>query len=342
MLRAQYTPRKTLVIDPTVVGQSRQYSDLLNGTQTRWIDFVLSATITIGTAAAAAILNRGSLLAAVNSMGVEENGTDRIVIDGRVARFYAEVSSPSALTAQRLTSTAVGATQLRELVRVYFAHPFSINPMETAYVEQNVLAKLQAFVLLAESSATKIATPGGGGGTVVLSNVTVTVAQKHDRFMAPVKPLFVPFIKQYVDTVVGADALHTIPIKTPRYIRFMFISQETSTSGEVNDIVNSLALRGDARDIIGPTMQAMQDLDNAMEAEYGGAVYATANHAHLALQFAENGRLTGCINPLQDTNLRIEANVQPSASAGSSLIRITTLELERVAGLTADKIPFGI
>lgn len=339
MLRAALSPRKTLVIDPTVVGQSRNYIDLLNGTQSRYIDLVLSASVTISVAPVTSIINRGSLAACVNQLGIEENGEDRVVMDGRVARFFTEQAAPSALTAQRLTSTAVGTTQLRELIRVWFAHPFSINPMETAYVEKNVLAKLQAFVQLFDSAATKLVV--AGGATVVLSNVTVTAYQKHDKFMST-KPLLVPFVKQYTSPVNGSDAQFQIPIKTPRYIRFMAVSQETNTSGEVNDIINSFALRGDARDIIGPQGALMQDLDNAMEAEYGGAVYATLNHAHLALTFSENGRLNGCINPLQDTNLRIEANVQPSASAGSSLIRVTTVELESVPGLTAGKIPFAI
>lgn len=335
------TPLSSITLDPTA-SIVRQYSDMLNGTQSRYVDLVLDADFTIATAVASAILNRGSLLAAIDRLGIEMDGKDQFNIDARVARFWTEVSSPSAVFADRLTSTAIGTTHLREIVRLYFAHPFSVSPMDTAFREDDPARKLRVFGILKASAAAQIAT-AGGGGTVTLGTITITVAQVHDRFKTS-PPLLRPYMRQWTDTISGANSDFRSNISFSRYMRALIIQQDAPGAGEVNDIISAVALRGDTRDIIGPKMQDWRSLALAQTCEYGGSVYADTAESYVALVFSSMGRLNGCLNPAQDTNLRFELSVAPTAAAGatSSIIRYTSIELERVPGITADKLPFAI
>jgi hypothetical protein len=140
--------------------------------------------------------------------------------------------------------------------------------------------------------------------------------------------------------VNGAVSAQADFIRTTNLIRQIIVSQEVG-GVEVSDIVNSFALRGDFRDIIGPTPMDVNDFALDSEYEFGGAVISS-NRAHFGLNFQRYGRLSNTLNPAQDVNLRFEYNAQPSATAGQSIIRTTLFELVRDPAVTAAQIPFPV
>jgi hypothetical protein len=138
--------------------------------------------------------------------------------------------------------------------------------------------------------------------------------------------------------IAAAQSALVVDIKTTNLCRMIVLSQETATDGEVSDIINSFAFRGDNLTIIGPNVARFDDLLLDNEFELGGAV--VGNSAHLPLMFQRYGRISDAMNPSQDVNIRLELNVQPSvAGAGASQVRITLVELVR-SPVTAKEIPF--
>jgi hypothetical protein len=72
------------------------------------------------------------------------------------------------------------------------------------------------------------------------------------------------------------------------------LTQETVTDGEVDDIINKLALRGDFRDIIGPAAYSWKDLTLGTEFAFGGDVVTDVGgvqhrRSHCDLNFQEHG-----------------------------------------------------
>lgn len=338
MLKLTRSPRG--VITP-VAGGDRAYVRLAGGVRNNYVSLVARGQFDQSVGAATSIRNRGSLWAAVDEVVLDENGTDRHLYRGNVLRMISETLAPSALSATRLTTTAIqAATQLRESARMYFAMPFSAEPGETAFVEQNPGQLFQLGIRLAPTPHLRLVNPGAN--TSVLSNFNVSVLQGYDppdpRSGGLVPPLFIPQVRQQVIQVPGANSSLVDYIRTTNLVRMIVISQETTTEGEVSDIINSFAFRGDLKNIIGPTQGTFADLLLDNEYELGGAV--VGNSSHLPLMFQRYGRISDSLNPAQDVNIRFEYNVQPSASAGVSQIRVTIVELVRNA-VTSAQVPFN-
>lgn len=311
---------------------------LVNSARTNYITLVARATATIAGAPAASIRNRGSVFALFDEIVIDENGTDKMVIDGRVLRFLSEMYAPSALSAKRLASTAVGVTQLEEAVRIYFSQPLALDPLETAFVEADSRQVLNVSVRAAAQATQNTRL---GETNTVISGVTINVIQAYEEPGANGvnAPLFIPTARQQIVQIAGAVSQQPEFIRTTRAIRAIVVTQETTTVGEVGDIITSLALRGDYRTIVGPNQMSFKDLLLDSEFEGGGAV-VSSNLAHLGFNFQRYGRLSDVLNPQQDTNLRFEFTAAPSASAGTSQIRITLLELDRDPRVTAPAVPF--
>lgn len=323
-----------------VAGQ-RQFSRLINGVQTHYLQLHLTGTINI-TVAATRVINKGSIFGCWDFIGLDENGRDRILLDGRVLRFMAEMFAPSALSATRLASTGVAATALEESARIYLAHPLAAAPAETVFKERDPRQTLQVFGQLRADGG-----QGGlvNGGTSTMSVVpAIDVEHGYDDITGEL-PVFIPSIRQQVVNIASANTQQTEFIKTSNYIRAIIIQQD-SDAGEVGDIISSLALRADGDDIIGPGQAKWVDLIRGQEAEFGGAVFvsglANGGSSYLGINFQQNGRLSNVVSPTL-LNLRLEMNVATSGQAGATngKIRITILELERVAGLVTDAIPFA-
>lgn len=328
MFRLRRNPRNAI----TTVAGERAYSRLINAVSSNFVTLVFTASFVISAASATNIRNRGSILAAFDEIGIDENGTDRHIYDGRVLRVLSEMAAPSALSARRVTAVTAATYPLEEAVRIYFAHPFAANPRETAYLERDSKQLLQVFAKLNSSAKDRLAT--AGSATLALNSIAVTVTHGYDKEEANL-PEFLPVVRQQIVPVTGTNPQLTEYIKGSNFIRQMVVSQEGTTIGEVGDIINSLVLRSDDMDFIGPGQMDWDDLQLEQEFEFGGAV-VTSNRSHLGLNFQQGGRLASIISPAQMNNLRFEFSVQASVTsgAGDSRIRITIVELQRVAGLT--------
>src|SRR5881394_1916373 len=133
MFRLRRNPRTAIV---TIAGD-RAFSRLINAVSSNFVTLMFTASLVISVASATSIRNRGSILAAFDEIGIDENGTDRHIYDGKVLRVLSEMAAPSALSARRVTSTAAATYPLEESVRIYFAHPFAAIPRETAFREKD-------------------------------------------------------------------------------------------------------------------------------------------------------------------------------------------------------------
>jgi hypothetical protein len=108
----------------------------------------------------------------------------------------------------------------------------------------------------------------------------------------------------------------------------------------VADIINALVLRGDNQAIYGDRAIPFRNLVEHSQEELGGAVVAQLGY--LFIDFQRYGRLTSLWNPFQDTNLRLELDVQPSAGNTSSKVRVAVWEMERTAVTLQGDLPFAI
>ena len=233
---------------------------LINGVRTYRIAFRIRATLTLGAGPATAILNRGSVLAIFDRAGMDENGRRFWNGDARSMGILAQMQAPRAIdfNSVRLTSTANGVTNLEETLFLEFSSNLQIGPADVLYLERTVKQELNAFLTIksnTNAAGLLVTTPG----TAVLSNLSATVIQRYDTDRSE-RTGFLPVIETYEFPVTSTTANFPLEIKTNRYIRAMLFQQETTGVGEVSDIINSLALRADGRDIFGPDLLPYEDL----------------------------------------------------------------------------------
>lgn len=299
------------------------------------------------TVAGSNVLNKGSILAALTDIGFSDGGTDKIVLDARLARFIAEAMAPSALPATRMTTAAIqAATQLEEIVPLFMSAYKTGNLNETKFVEVNKQLQQQPFI-------TPLRTIGrlvNGAPTGTITNLQATVEQVYDD-LVQTPPWLSPYTRQVVQDVAGANAALKVDLRGSRYLRGIAIQQD-SDLGEVNDIIQNLVLRGDRDTYWGQQGIPLRDLLLAQAYENGGSVQlggstgagvtAVMSGGYLWIDFCRYGRLSTMWNPYQDTNLRLELGVVPSAfGVTGSKIRVAMVEYERTAA-TAAELPITI
>lgn len=349
MFNTKMTALPTIVASLLPTGQ-RNYSNMISGVRTHAIRVRISGTATLAGGPATAIRNAGSLFALVDAIGIEENGEDRVNIDGRMLRALSQMVSPRSLSATRLSSYANGAYNLSESAIIPFAWPLGVTPVETCFVERAPKQQTRVFAVFNATTGTT-ALLATTGGTVTISNLQIKLEQIYDD--AAIKPLFIPKIRNYSEVIAGANSGQIIYLKSDRWIRAL-IARSDSTVGEVDDVVNNIALRGDFRDYVGPGLVPWVDLVRGREFEFGGTLTAAGIDAtaaapvqpdrtcYLATNFQEAGRLSNILNPNVDLNLRWVADVQASVTAGATVTRLDTCfyELERVPGITSEGAPF--
>lgn len=327
-----------------VAGQ-RRTARMNNAVQTHVIELLPQAQVDI-TAAFASLLNRGSVYGIFDEVGVSDGGDDVILLDGPTARFISEMHAPSALDKRRLAGVGIQAASIiRESARLFFAHPLSANPSETVFRERDPRNQVEVFVKLrADGGIGGLANGGGGVGAV--SAVSVALFQDADRFSAG-DPFFIPVIRQVVVPVASANPALEALLKVQNPLRAIIVKQETD-QGEVGDIITSLRLLSDARQVIGPNFVSWRELTQAQAYEFGGDVFTDGvgygQNGYLGINFQTAGRLSNVLDAPREPNLRFEFNSTPSAQAGAtnSRIRITLVELTRRAGLVAPEVPFAI
>jgi len=327
-----------------VVGQ-RRAARMNNAVQTHYVQLLAQAQVDI-TTLFTDVLNRGSVWALFDEVGISDGGDDVMLLDGPTLRFMSEMHSPSALDFRRLGTAGVqAATIIRESAKLYFAHPLSANPSETVFRERDKGNQVEVFVNQKAAGAT-LNGLARGAGVGAVTNVTVDSTQHADRF-TPAPPLFIPTVRQMVVPVAAANPALEAIIKVQNPLRAIIVKQETD-QGEVGDIITSLRLLSDTRQIIGPNFESWRKLTQEQQYEFGGDVFDDASgygqNGYLGLNFQTAGRLSNVLDAPREPNLRFEFNSLPSAQTGAtnSRIRITLIELERRAGLVAAEVPFAI
>jgi len=320
----------------------RQEARLNNKVHTRYVQLVAQEQVDL-TVAGTGIRNRGSVWASFDEVGLNDNGDDRVLVDGPTLRYLTEMHAPSAVATRRLGSPGIqAATIIREVARIWFSHPLSANPSESTFKERDEKHQVTAFYKWNNSIAKLV--DGAPTGTVTAP--VITAYQEADR-LSQIKPIFVPTMRQIVATVSSANPQLEVLVKAQNPIRALVIKQETD-SGEVGDAIASLRLLSDNRHIIGPNFISWRDLTYASQYEFGGDVANPEGaaglgiNAYLGLNFQEGGRLSNVLDAPREPNLRFEFNATTSAFGANTKIRITLLELEREAGITADEAPFTI
>jgi len=308
-------------------GENNKRTERYNCTVTGQVDITVAGTF---------LRNRGSILAAATEVGYTDGGADKVVLDPRLARFIGECMSPSALPATRLGGVGVqAATLLRETFPLWLATPRSANPNETKYVEPNKQLAQELFL----TPQRTIGRLSAGAPTGTITNLQMQIEQVYDDLVG-VPPLLSTYVRQITQDVAGANAALKIDLRGNRYIRGIAIQQDTD-GGEVDDIINSIVLRGDNTAIYGDRAIPFRNLVEHSQEEFGGAVVAA--RGYLFIDFLRYGRLGSLWNPYQDTNLRLEADVQQSViNAAGSKIRVALWEMERTAVTLQGDLPFKI
>lgn len=355
MIKSQYTPKGSFAIP----GTNRAFSpDLLSNRATQLIALDFSATLTLGGVAATAQLDGGSLLAAVREVVLSDNGQDEVVISGMELLAINRAMGTEGIRA-RISTFAAGAQVLTERIVLPLTaiFPHGISPMETPYIQRDGSARLSVAVSL-KSGGDVNGIMVETAGTAVLSAVTCNVMQESDRTARAViaLPRMEISARQAIPGVLNNL---DIPIRTPHHIRGLIIHGTTDNRGDVGDIIQSIAMRSDSTEIIGPQLIPFADAVQIFGARPAGGnpgtlggrstvAGAEPGGVYLFLDFLRlgSGRLSNLIGPRVGANLRLVVNVAPSAVAGAtgSAVAVTSLLLRRegAAGLVIPRaeIPF--
>ncbi len=325
-------PLKNIV---PVAGQ-RVDAKLQNSVRTHAVLLTAQALVDV-TTDALALLNRGSVWALFDEVGLYIDGEDRVLMDPRAARAWNEVNAISSLPRTRTTSLLAvdPAVTVRESLLIPLANQRIAKPEETAFLERNTREEMTAFV-----KYNGLGTRVYRGGVVAVSAPLVRVTQIYDPFRQEL-PLLRPSIRQQTSAVPSANDRHEIFLKGSKYIGGILVQQDSDV-GEVADIINTIAIRGDdGRDLV-TQPRTWSEAVQTSAYEYGGDVAGT--EAYLGINFTRNGRLSQLVHPYAYANLRLELNVQPSVTTGAtnSKIRVTIFEYDRDTELTTAELPFVI
>lgn len=323
-LRTKLTSRGTMQV--ATAGGLRSQLRLLNNKRTLRLNITVRATVSV-TTLATAVLNKGNA-AALLRLYVNENGKDRIAVDGRVASHMTACYAANTPTNSRQNAVAVASYNLVERIVLHFSPRQAVVPSETCFAESSPTAPLYLEAEAYANGFSRLFT-GGAGSITALS---VECEQEFvDESDAPT-PFFITTMREQVENVSGTNAAYPIFVRTANKLRGVIISQD-SDAGEVSDILTTIALRADNGDVIGPNPVTYDNFAQYAENEFAGQVYNPADaqraRSHVFVNFQQEGRLSRVIDPYRDfTNLRFEFGTATSASPNGK-VRLTYIELER-------------
>jgi hypothetical protein len=320
---------KGSVTFPTALRGVRDHVTLDNRQRTVRLLVTIAAVLTVAGAPAGAVRNGGMLSNCVQ-FAVNENGEDTWgVVDGFLVRALAEFRSAQPLGGTFLPASGalpIAAYTLRETFPIDFADPRCIDPMETAFMEQDPSSFFQLDMLVNANAENTLVAPAGGS-TVTLGPVTLTVTQDFATGAAGSYPLFKPRVREISQVVAGVNPADILYVKTNARLRALTVGAiATAADGGsliVSDVMNALRLIGDSANgnVIGPNQMNYADLVNFQRAVAGGNV--SNLNAFLTSYFADNGRLGNTIVPVaQFPNFRYEFNDQPSASGSTRIVAL--------------------
>jgi hypothetical protein len=329
--QAPFSPNKRA----TWVGQ--------NNKRTRMVKLRISADVEV-TVAGTLVLNDGSVLSLLDSIGLQQGSEDMVNFDARMLRHYAEFGASSRIPARRLTAAEAAAKatySLFEEVYMALAYPFAASRFETLFKELNPQNQLTVWIQQGPAGVANLT-----DATCTVTNLAADVVQIYDEDVSKL-PLFVPYLDVVQFPVSGAIANGRIDLRGSDYLAAIVV-QTDSDKGEQADIINSLAYRGDGVDIIGPEKVTWLQLVDGMPQESGGAGsalnIATAPKAWFVYNHIKDGRLSALIPPNQIPNLRLEVNAQPTAFAGatSTTIRVGRVQYRRDLRVCDPVLPFPV
>lgn len=322
---------------PVLTTNQRQVVTLNNARRNARLRVTIAGTMTIAGAVGGAIKNGGSIAAAVQ-LALRENGNDTFRLQN--AMLYRALAAYDAIGTLSGTRMAAGAAIAAYQLYETFEFPFSMRQQaraaETAYIETNRNAPLELTAILEPSASLNIVTPGGGG-TAVLSNVTISATQIFSALDDGTElPYFRPGLEVLELPVPGVSALSPMDVKiSDRCSHFLVASVGVDADGATifaaaNRIVNALALYGSGGQqdiIVGPTQTPMQELIDSMTTQSGDSTQLT--EGIYIRSFIDQGMLADTIRPDAFANLRFYFNVQPGAALTSSRIIVLARTLTR-------------
>jgi len=366
-------PNSTVQLAPLVqsgfqAGQD-QVSQLISGVRTGYIVMQISATLTLGGGPATKILNGGSLAALFNQAVFYENGQIVAQTDARALARTTELLGFAPSGNKRQIALANGAYALKETLVLPFAWPYAVNPWETCFVAKDQNWKITAG-LKARGNLTPSGTGAGIGtivdtaGTADISNLNVNIVQEFDTDLQ-IKPLYRPYFDDMTSGLIGSTVSDFLfPADFPDALRYVIMQQDTaytvgSGGGTVGDIVTQYQLRTDDSTVGlvdgNGSYLNFQDRVQQLPRQWGGAVdmneiavaiaaaaapSSWVDPAYLPRNFQSSGRLSNVLVRNQiGPNFRMLINGQNSASgtAGSSIVRMARMRLQKIDGVTSDK-----
>lgn len=310
----------------------RTRTQLDNGTRLKFVEAVVRADLNI-TGAGGTILNRGSVLAALELAGISMDGKDRIAADPRALKVMQERFTRREYTAKRAANPAIGVYKLEESLILFGAMPQLMGSDETALLERATGINVDFFTQAR-------AVPLAGilkGGVATLDNLQINVAETYDLDRHEL-PYLRPFVYELSQDVVQANKNLEVFLRPTAYVGAITIQQETD-DGEVSDIVNTVQLIADGGKGIIPFPTPYQDL--VMKTALSDDYTSVQGGSYLVLDFMGDAKLSRILNPLAYPNLRFRFDCQPSVGKTGSKIRITLWTFEQDAELT-QPIPFAI
>jgi len=318
--------------------------DLIASTRTYYVQTRVSATIGVagGTTDATSIANRGSVLALLDEVILNEAGSVAGRLDARALGVFNEIAAPKDLSsrATRLTSAdlGVGTYTIEESVYYNVALGALLRKSgEVSYVPKSAMARffLQYRTVGAASVHDRLYV--GGDRVVTVSALDAEVVQHHDNVSSKsAMPVFMSGYRQVANEVIsGTVTDFEIELNT-QYPVCALLVQQISGEIEVDDIITKISLIGPNRNPI-PDRIAAATYADLVSRRFAGNLPA----GYLPIVFVGGGNLSDMYNPAMNPRIRLRVDAAVSASAGTSSIRVWAWELYTRAGLTAP-IPAAI
>jgi len=324
-----------------------------NNVRTAFFKARVSATVQV-TVAGTLIRNDGSVLGLFTRGGLQQGSDDQINFDLRMLRKVAEAFAYSPLASRRLSTAEVvakGTFNLFDEVVIPCSMPGTSSPSQTEFRERNPQNVLNVFFQQAPA-------PILTDGTIVVTNLAVTVTQVYDQDVNT-RPVFVPYFDTVELPINGAIANGRLDLRASDFIAALIIQQDTANLGEVADIINAYAYRGDGTDIVGPAQVPWLHMVDGQGWQLGtgnqnryqlagdtAAVpnFITATKSTDLYNHIKQGRLSALLAPNSIPNLRLEVNAQPSVVAGAvgSVVRVGRLMYRRDPVVCTPDIPFPV
>lgn len=331
MLSNNTTLRPLGSLSTGVVGQAgkRATAPCYKNVKTLAWHVKVTGRLRVQTANAAAIVDTGSILSVFDECGVND-GQDRMPTNPLDERFLSEAFSAQALPAMRATALAVGDYDLSESFTLYGAFPYASMREEVSFIEHNPSGDYYFYIKqtgAADGGASRLAT-AGGGGTVLVDNVVVTITQEFVALGGQL-PIFQPRRELDIIQVNGASSNLPKPFLKNYYLQGMLWRQDIAGAARVSDIINAFSLLATNRVLVGDEKLSADEYQQYVARELAGSIYKIGGpNPYLLFWFQRGGRLGKIIRP-NDPNFRAVLDVQASASAGQSEIQIQYFLLDR-------------